>query len=157
ESFRAVAIHGYPEEVAAELCRPYGANVFFQRIVDGARYVQIPDFQAGSGQLSDPAGRAALGPFGLRTWLAAPPRTVAALRGSRSGTPSAVRPLAEKELAFAKTSPAQGAFAMGSARPRTGRPAAWGRRTAPAEVLQVITSAPGDLTPVFDVILEKAH
>src|SRR5215470_5317446 len=43
EYFRAVAIRGYPEQVAEIIRQPFRGNAFHQRLVDGERYAQVED------------------------------------------------------------------------------------------------------------------
>ena len=158
ESFSCAATCGFPPallEYYREPVRPLPPRSAMAQLVAGKSTSQVTDIRAD--EFSSPTRRALADLGGARTMIWVALRKENALLGCIAIYRQQVRPFSEKEIALLENFAAQAVIAMENARLLTETREALEQQTATAEVLQVINSSPGDLAPVFDAILEKAH
>jgi GAF domain-containing protein len=160
DNFQTAALHGVPPALAEFLSqtpRQAGKHTAVGRMLEGEDFVHFEDMTSERAyQLGDARQRAFVELGGTRTYVAVALRKDGRLVGTIGAYRQEVRPFTDKQVALLQNFAAQAVIAMENARLLTETREALEQQTATAEVLQVINSSPGNLSPVFDAILEKA-
>ncbi|HVH80087.1 MAG TPA: GAF domain-containing protein, partial [Stellaceae bacterium] len=159
ERFRAASLHGMAKSFADFLRSPAAtaAAAALADLVRGKDFVHVADLAASEAyRLGDPLRRATVDLGGARTGLAVPVRKDDAVLGVFVIYRQEVRPFTAKQIALLEHFTAQAVIAMENARLMTETREALEQQTATAELLQVINSSPGNMAPVFEMVLEKA-
>jgi PAS domain S-box-containing protein len=157
--FRPAALHGLPAAFVDFLSHPIELvdSAALGDIARARGFVHVADLASSGAHAESSLRRATVDLGGARTGLGVPLHKGDALLGIFVIYRQEVRPFTGKEIALVQNFAAQAVIAIENAQLLSETREALERQTATAEVLQVINSSPGDLTPVFEAILEKAH
>ena len=157
ELFHAAAVHGPAQfaEFLRDNPRPALPGADLGRLVEGEDVIHRADYAAGT--FADAAlNRAFVDLGGGRAGLLVALRKDGMLLGAIRIFRQEPQPFSDKQIALLQNFAAQAVIAMENARLVTETREGLEQQTATAEVLQVINSSPGDLTPVFEAVLDRA-
>jgi class 3 adenylate cyclase/putative methionine-R-sulfoxide reductase with GAF domain len=159
-SFRTVAMHNAPPAYAK--VRMQGPirpppDTALARLTRTRQVIQIADLRAEPGYIRrDPMFVAGVELAGIRTLLAVPMLREGELVGSINIYRHEVRPFTDEQIALLANFANQAVIAIENARLLNELRQSLEQQTATSEVLQIISSSPGELNPVFEAILENA-
>jgi GAF domain-containing protein len=160
DAFRAVAFHNAPAAfVEARKRTPLrpGPNTATARMVQTKKAVHVADLAAAQPYLEqDSHVVASVELGGVRTLLMVPMLKEDELVGAITIYHQEVRPFTDKQIDLVKNFAAQAVIAIENTRLLNELRESLAQQTATADVLQVISSSPGELKPVFEAILENA-
>ena len=161
EALQLVAAHNTPPAYAEERrrspYRPYPHSPI-GRLVADKTVAHVSDIMAEEVYIAqlDPVVVSAVTLGGFRTLLGVPLLSKGELTGTFFLSRQEVRPFTDKQIELVKNFASQAVIAIENARLLNELREALEQQTATSEVLQVISSSPGELEPVFQAMLENA-
>src|SRR5262249_2534516 len=158
EVFRTVATHNVPLEFAElrkrEPFRPIGTHA---RLVATKEVVHLADAREDPSYLArDPVVIPAVELGGVRTLIVVPMLKDNELIGAISSYRQEVRPFTDKQIELVENFAKQAVIAIENARLLNELRESLEQQTATSEVLEVISSSPGELDAVFNTMLKNA-
>jgi GAF domain-containing protein len=160
--FRSVAVHSKQGHADSWRRNPVfdlrdNPGVPLDRVASTKQVIQISDFRTDQSYIGKNARVVTLVEVaGARTYVCVPMLKEGELVGAISMFRQEVRPFTDKQIELVQNFAAQAVIAIENTRLLSELRESLQQQTGTADVLRVISNSPGELTPVFNAMLENA-